>query len=473
MNPGQPCSERWLSESATPWPESGRGERVGHPSVGGDVPQDMVEQVHLRTKGNALFVSELLKLLEANRLDETQGWQFAIPQEIRGVIGRRFDRLSDECNRVLTIASVIGREFDFDLLSRVTDSSDDDLLDVVDEALVARVIEGAAGGTERYQFTHALIQQTLSEELSPSRNVRLHARIGQALEAFYGDEVEAHADQLAYHFTQAETVLGAKKLVRYSIAAGERAISSYAYEDALGHFQKALAAVEGSSASMDQGVDAQTAKILFGLGRAQAATFVIAQAQEAVDTLIRAFDAFVALGDTEHAVAVASYPHTLRSFSFGTAALTARALELAPPDSLEAGHLLSRHAHAIFWESNDYENAQRILDRAIAIARQERDSALEVNALFSYASMHWAQGEIRKAVEKVLPAIELGQSLGDLQALAQARSLYSNALMTLGHGDEAQIHATVGLEVAERLHNSEFLVRSLEYNVSLSMLRGE
>ena len=68
------------------------------------------------------------------------------------------------------------------MLARVTDSPDEDLLNLLDEALEARVLEVASGGSERYQFRHALIQQTLNDRLSPSRKVRLHARIAQALE---------------------------------------------------------------------------------------------------------------------------------------------------------------------------------------------------------------------------------------------------------------------------------------------------
>ena len=95
------------------------------------------------------------------------------------------------------------------------------------------LIEEMAGGIDRYSFSHALVQQTLLEELSPSRRVRLHARIGVALEGLYGEEAEAHAAELAYHFAEAEPVLGAEKLVLYSLLAGEQALATYAYEEAL------------------------------------------------------------------------------------------------------------------------------------------------------------------------------------------------------------------------------------------------
>ena len=97
---------------------------------------------------------------------------------------------------------MIGREFEFDLLSRMTDSSDDDLLDVVDEAVNAHVIEDMPGAIERYRFSHALIEQALHEEQTTSRRARLHSRIGETLEDVYGEDVEAHASQLVGHFSR-------------------------------------------------------------------------------------------------------------------------------------------------------------------------------------------------------------------------------------------------------------------------------
>ena len=110
--------------------------------------------------------------------------------------------MSDECNQALTVASVIGREFDFDLLARMTDNSDDDLSDIVDEAVIAHVIEDMTGAVELYRFTHALIQQTFYEKQTSSRRARLPSRIGETLEDIYRDVLEARASELVGHFSR-------------------------------------------------------------------------------------------------------------------------------------------------------------------------------------------------------------------------------------------------------------------------------
>ena len=209
------------------------------------------------------------------------------------MIGHRLNRLSDQCNRTLTVASVIGKEFGLDLLERLTE--EESLTDVLDEAVRARVVEEVPGEVGQYQFAHALIQQTLLEELSTTRRAQLHARVGEAAEDLYGADADVHASELAYHFAEAQALVGTDKVVRHSLIAGERALATYAWEEAQAHFERALGGKEG------QAMDAETATILFGLGRVQVATFSIAQAQEAIDILRRAFDAFVDLGDTKNA----------------------------------------------------------------------------------------------------------------------------------------------------------------------------
>ena len=204
-------------------------ERLIQANTEAELPQGIVQTVYSQTEGNPFFVTEIASLLGR----EGELWDIRIPEGVREVIGRRLNRLSERCNRVLTVASVIGREFDFKLLSVLNDISEGQLLEVIEEALNARVIEEAVSGAERYQFSHALIRQTLYEEITTSRRVRLHARIGEALEKLHRTNVEPHASELAYHFSEAEPVTGAEKLVRCSLMAGEQALVAYAWEEAL------------------------------------------------------------------------------------------------------------------------------------------------------------------------------------------------------------------------------------------------
>lgn len=210
-------------------------------------PPGLLTAVHTQTEGNPLFVTEVVRLLvqegdlTPERATERKSWSVRIPEGVREVIGRRLNALSERCNQTLTVASVIGREFTLEQLGPLIDEvSQDRLLDILEEALSARVIDELPTSVGRYHFTHVLIQETLVEELSLTRRVRLHATVAETLEALYGDQADSNATELAHHFAQAEAVLGSDKLVRYSLLAGERALAAYAHEEALDYFQRAL-----------------------------------------------------------------------------------------------------------------------------------------------------------------------------------------------------------------------------------------
>ena len=302
-------------------------------------PTGMVEAVHRQTEGNPLFVTEVVRLLvqEGELTQEKAGqrdsWSVRIPEGVREVIGRRLDRLSERCNETLTVASVVGREFTLGQVSPLIDDiSEDRLLEVLEEALAARVIEELPQSVGRYQFTHALIQETLAAELSITRRVRLHAQIAEALETLYGNDAAAHAAELAHHFAQAEAIVGSEKLVRYSLLAGERASITYAYEEALTHFNRGLAS-KGR-----QSMDLETAQLLHALGAAQAATLPLYRMGEAVHNLSQAFHYFVDSGHVELAVAVALCPlPPFHGPATGMIQLVEQALELVPSGSIEAG----------------------------------------------------------------------------------------------------------------------------------------
>jgi DNA-binding CsgD family transcriptional regulator len=229
----------------------------------------LVEAIYAHTEGNPFFMKEILRVFsergELEAVEVVGPRDISMPEGVREAIGQRLNRLSEHCNGTLAIASIVGREFDFHLLHALSEgTTEEQLLRVIDEALAAHLIEESPGGRERYRFSHVLIQETLAEGLSVSRKVRWHARIGKVLEELYGADVEAHAAELAYHFAEAITISGPEKMVRYSLLAGEQALATYAYEEAEAHFRQGLAAKEGRP------VDAETADLLFGLGRAQA-----------------------------------------------------------------------------------------------------------------------------------------------------------------------------------------------------------
>ncbi len=451
------------------------GARFIEATCGTHPPPELVDAVHSQTEGNPLFVTEVVRLLTQEgeltpeRLSAREGWSLRIPEGVRDVIGRRLDRLSDHCNEALAVASIIGREFGLDQLDRLLDYSEDQLLQLLEEALAARVIEEVTGAVDRYQFTHSLIQETLADELSLTRRVRLHARVAEALEALYGPDSDQHAAELAHHFAQAQTLLGSDKLVRYSLAAGEAALATSAHEQALAHFERALAA------KVDTEFDADTAALYFGRGRAQLAALPRYELEPASDSLRRAFDYYVQAGDISRAVSVAACPIPL-SLGLGKTdfpELIARALNLVAADSREEGQLLAQHA----WYSGivlaDHREAQRAFERALSIARNQNDAALERRSLANAAWVDVWHFRPQECLAKGLRAIDLAGRAGDDQAEINARRSIVWALMASGEREQARDHTVAAFALAEKLRDRWSLASAGFDNARLAVYEGD
>ena len=445
-------------------------------------PQGMVEAVHRQTEGNPLFVTEVVRLLvqegelTQEKVGQRDSWSVRIPEGVREVIGRRLDRLSERCNETLTIASVVGREFTLSHILPLTDNiTEDRLLEVLEEALAARVIEELPSSVGRFQFTHALIQETLAGEISTSRKVRLHARVAQAMEELYGDDADAHAAELANHFNEAQTVLGTDRLVRYSLLAGDRALTAYAYEDALTHFERGLVARGINLLGTEAASDEEVAALLFGLARTQSSTLERHRLGEAFDNLRRAFEYYAETGNVALAVAAAEFPIApLRNLIIGAAELMARALTLVPPDSHEAGRLLSRYGGVLGVVKCDYEGAQHALGRAMDIARRVGDLPLEAQTLTYAAAVSANHLQWQESVENGLRAIELAPGDENTWSEVNSRFWTARSLLFMGDLDGARPHALVIRDLGDRRSSPQQLANNgFDPITLLSCLEGD
>lgn len=209
-------------------------------------PDGLAARVHAQTEGNPLFVVELARLLAAeDRVGqgEAKEERLPIPEGVREAIGRRLERQSDRCRQVLTLASVLGREFGLDALGRVSGLTEDDLFESLDEAASARLVDDVPGARERLRFSHVLMRDTVYERLPATRRLRLHREVGEALEALYAGNPEPHLSELAHHYREAGSG-EAERAIRYAILAGDRAASQLGFEDAARQYMSALQLLE-------------------------------------------------------------------------------------------------------------------------------------------------------------------------------------------------------------------------------------
>ena len=133
------------------------GQLLAH-LAGKGCSDDFVREVHARTSGNPFFVTEVAHLQSFDRL--------VIPDNVRAVLQRRLSRLSEATTQLLTVGSVLGREFDFRIAAAIVQSDrNPDLLPALDEALDRLIIEPVpAAGDSWYRFRHALVRDAVYRE---------------------------------------------------------------------------------------------------------------------------------------------------------------------------------------------------------------------------------------------------------------------------------------------------------------------
>ncbi len=378
----------------------------------------------------------------------------------------------------LTTASVIGHEFGlYEVKSVVTDAVVEDLLDTMDQAVLSGIVEEVSEVPGRYRFTHRLTQQVLAEGLTQTRRTILHARIGEALEELYGNDLMVHTAELAHHFGEAAPLTGTTKQIEYCILAGEHALATYAYEEALRQFQRAFEAKLGPDGPSEllapgdtQDIDRQTAEILYGLGRSQRST-ATSQMQKAWATLSMAFEYNLEAGDIKQVVDVAELlPVTEHK---RTTELLARALNLVPSGSHFEGRLLSRYGNALNFEKGDFDGALDAFHKALTIARDVHDPALEMKTITNAACLDGEHLRIHESLEKSLRTVELARFVPNPQAELLARFWAATAHYSLGESSHAIAHAAAWLDLADRLKAPHQLATAIWANETLARMKGD
>jgi predicted ATPase/class 3 adenylate cyclase len=259
------------------------------------LPGAIVEQIVVKSQGVPLFVEELTRsILESGDLeDDGAGYvlrgslgDLTIPSTLQDSLIARLDRLGSAKDIALT-ASVIGREFTYELLEAVSAMPQPALLEALDRLVQSHLLgQSGVPPQARYVFRHALIRDAAFQSILKARKRKLHRRVADILSGRFSEIAETEPELLAYHYTEADVI--DRALVHWR-KAGERAAAHLAYVEAVGHVQAAMKlvaglperverdeweltflAIEGPSRMALDGWDSPSAKLLYEEARSVA-----------------------------------------------------------------------------------------------------------------------------------------------------------------------------------------------------------
>ncbi|MHB0978912.1 MAG: winged helix-turn-helix domain-containing protein [Thermoleophilia bacterium] len=464
-------------------------ERMVRVSTGRTIPAALARTIHEKTAGNPFFVVELARLLAAEGgLAEVDGGSaptLILPREVRGVIERHIARLSPECRELLAIAALLGPSLDVLVLSGASGLSGEPLLDLLDEAIDARLLAREAD-SGRLRFVHPIVREVLAGERGEGERLRLHARIAETLEAHSIADPEGLLPDLAYHFARAAPLGYGPQAYDYSRRAGAGALRRFAYEEAADHFSRALTLLPCSG--LDEPAQRRAAATLHeGIGDGLS---LAARRDEAV----QAYERAVSLAAVEERVARARLARKIgaawltdqeparaeRSFDAAEATLGA-----APSSSAaepERGTEWSREKleitlqrMAAFYFRGDLDQLSSLLEGARPLA--ESAGTPQQQAVFAthYLALAFRRERYRVSPETVAYARDHWRRLhlsGDQNLACEAEFQLGFALLWAGETEDAHPHLTRCADLAEATRDHSHLVRALTYLSVVHRLRA-
>jgi tetratricopeptide (TPR) repeat protein len=436
-------------------------------------PASLVSAVFHETEGNPLFVGELVRLLaQEGRLAGLEpGARLAIPASVMEVIGRRLEHLSAECRGPLTMASVIGIDFDVEALARIAEQPTRRMIDVLDEAVRARALVEVPGAAGRLRFAHALIRDTLYEAIPSGNRLELHRRTGEVLESLYGIEREAHLAELAHHFFAAIPEGDPQRAVEYARRAGDVASARLAFEEAARLYGMALQALRFEATQDDD----LRCDLLLSVGDAQARASDVPAAKA---TFLAAADLSHRLGRAEDmARAAIGYGGF---YTWGRSGddphltpLLERTLQaVGEHASPERVRLLARLACALR-DSPDHERSDRLSREAVELARALGNPATLRYALNGRIGATWWPENTRDRLEIAEELLALADQTSDPGSPFQGRLARLMSLLELGDMTRVDAELAVMGDLAEQLRqpSARWLIPTA--NTLIALVRGD
>jgi tetratricopeptide (TPR) repeat protein len=444
-----------------------------------EVSTELRDLLHARTEGNPFFLEEVLKVLveqeaifrSGERWDRKAIGEIDVPRSVRAVVGQRVGRLVPEAQEILRTASVLGQEWDLEALIDVAGRDEAAVLDCLDAAFTARLLEERGQGRrERYAFAHALIGQALYAEVPRHRLRRLHLRAGEALEQLGAGRAEAWAE-LARHFLAAGEE---QRAIRYSLLAGDHAAGLYAHAEAIQHYEAALELL----AEADGGLGVAQVQVKLGGVLSLAGRY-----DEALAALDRAAESYRSAGNLTglgRVTARIGWVHSYRGTGEEGLTRIQPMLELveAGGRSPELVELYGALAILLF-VTGRYRECYTASRRAVDLARSVGDDRLLAvaqmqlaNALRTAGPVEVA-GRVAETARLLEAATQRAEAAGDLETLYHC--VHTAALIRLERGEFAAARPVCErvMLLAEQLGDPSWISWAIGRRGWLSFLEGD
>lgn len=403
------------------------------------VPEGFLKKLYDESDGNPFFIEEVLKSLMDEGIIRRHAhiWDAGvdlssvrIPNSIKDVISHRIARMDEQTKKVLRFISVIGTSFQFDVLQRVTGISSEELLDILDHLIEIDIIheDTTTSHEEVFVFNHKQTRVVIYEAMSKSRLRVMHHKVGETLEELYSTRLDDVVFQLARHFTMGKDFL---KSYNYSRQAGEKAMRSFAFEDAIEYFESALRNLNFLDHDSKLNI-----------------------AEEKLVLTSKIGNLYYSLGDWSPAIT-----------HFTEALKTCKTLGNR---SCEAEtYLYLGHTERL---RGNYHKAEEMYEKALPIFEELEDHTGLAGGQRGLGYVHWRKGENDDAVEHYKESIGHSMKTGDKHGMAKTHIELGNVYNNWGDHEKAMEYYMKSIPHLEEVGDYNELARAYN-NMGDSYLR--
>ncbi len=224
--------------------------------------KEVVDLLQRETEGNVFFMVEVVRALaeEAGQLDQIG--KTTLPKQvfaggIERVIRRRLDRVTQTARPLLGLAAIAGRQLDLTLMQALAPGINvDNWLAACANAAVLEVQDG------HWRFTHDKLREVILNDMQADTRRAFHKQVASTIESIYPDDKE-HVAALAHHWGEAGD---SNKRIHYTALAGEQALRSGAYREALNYLRETLANPKQFSSERLAAIELQIGEVYYAVG---------------------------------------------------------------------------------------------------------------------------------------------------------------------------------------------------------------
>jgi tetratricopeptide (TPR) repeat protein len=410
-----------------------------------DVPAKLVRLITDKAEGNPLFTEEIINYLsERGDLSEERAGEIGLPVSLENLLMARVDRLGEGAKAWLQVASVIGRNFDAEVVTGVAGGNG---MTIIEQLQRMELIHSGNRDGELI-FKHALIQDAVYNSLLSDKRATLHERIAETMEARNLHRLGEIAETLAHHYAKTPRT---EKAVRYLAEAGQKSLMVYSLDDAYLQLRKVVELVEEVPDAAD---DSLFVDVLLSLARA---LYFRMDMRGIIQLLTPHISRAEALGDPSRLSRLLfeiGYAHVFGgNLKDGYPLLDrADAIGKESGNELITGHVAMGKMWAEMYFSNHDAESKQVVEqyseKAERIGRAHRDHWLTAKALVGHSLYHTAFGRPDEARRWAQKLFELTRETNDPRPRTMA--LWALALLEAFHfaPEEAESNGHEGAQYA-------------------------